>query len=115
MPPKALMVISGAVIASAVTALPTPGPADPASMRDAAPVSGFAVEAVAAKGDRLRLLGPACTAETPSAVCADIYGLAEGPPPTTTVERRVGFASSALIRLPVPQSARSRTFAIAAN
>ena len=84
-------------------------------MRNAAPVPSFVVEAVAAKGDRLRLLDPACTAETPSAVCADIYGLAEGPPQTLTVERRVGVASSVLIRLPVPQNARSRTFAIAEN
>ena len=115
MPLKALMVISGAVVASSVAVLPAPGPADPASIRNVAPAPGFAVETIAAKGDRLRLLDPACTGETPSAVCADIYGLAEGPPQTRTVELRVGTASSVLIRLPVPQNARSRTFAVAEN
>jgi hypothetical protein len=113
MPLRALIMISATVIASAVAVLPILGPAGPTGVRNAAPAPWFAT--VAAKGDRPRLLDPACTGEFLSAICADIYGVAEGPPPTLTVERRIGEATSVLIRLPVSQNARTWPVAIAEN
>lgn len=115
MPLKALIMISGVAIGSAVAALPVSrlsGPSDDGGeMRAPGPIAGMIV----AKGDRLRLLDPACTGNTPSAACADIYGIAEGPSRTVIIERRVGTSTSVLVRLPVLQNRQSWRVAIAEN
>ena len=99
MPLKALIVISGAVIASAVT-VPVFAPGSPSSALRAP--NGAIAEArrAAAKGDGLRLLDPACTGDTASAVYADICGVAIGPRPSVTVARQVGSSTTVLVRIP---------------
>ena len=105
MPLKALIVISGTVIASAVTALPTFLSRAPAATEHAWQVPNTTGPTVARKGDRLRLLDEDCSRAALTAACADVYGPAAGPLPTLTIERRIGESSSALIRLPLSQVA----------
>ena len=105
MPLKALIVISGTVIASAVTALPTLLSRAPAASEDAWQVPITSGPTIARKGDRLRLLDEDCSRAALTAACADVYGSVAGPRPTRTIERRIGESTSALIRLPLSQLA----------
>jgi hypothetical protein len=97
---KTLIVISGTVIASAVTALPTLPSGAPSASERTWQVQNATDPTVARKGDRLRLLDEDCPGAMLSAACADIYGPA-GPRLTRTVERRIGESTSVLIRLPL--------------
>ena len=114
MPLKAFIAISGAVLASAVTALPVLAPGSGYD-RDRELRAGAADAPVSVKGDRLRILDPVCHNGSRSAVCADIYGPAEGPIPTVTVERQIGQSTTVLIRLPLSQIVPRPTGLIAEN
>lgn len=100
MPLKTLIVISGTVIASAVTALPILAPGEPVSVERALPVPNVVGAPLDRKGDRLRVLDEACSGVLLTAACADIYGAA-GLHATLTIERRVGESTSVLIRIPL--------------
>jgi hypothetical protein len=115
MPLKSLIIISGTVIASAVTGLPAFAPGGSLGAQSEAQAPYVAGSAVARKSDRLRLLDPACIGQTSSTVCADIYGVAQGPRPTRTIGRRIGGSTTVLIRLPLSQTVPRSANSIAEN
>ncbi len=106
MPLKVSIVVSATVIASAVTAIPVEVPSMPGAIERGQPLASSAsASPLARKGDRLRVLDVACATAAPSAECADLYGVAGAPPRTLTIERRIGEATTVLIRLPLSQMA----------
>lgn len=91
MPLKALIVISGTVIASAITALPTIPSEKPVLVENSHLLPNTHRSPVARKGDRLRI--------------RDRHGAPDGPRLTLTIERRIGESTSVLIRVPLSQIA----------
>ena len=96
---KAAIVILGTVIASAVTALPFASH----ELTGNTPLSSFAHPGdtpLTAKGDRLRIVGAGCDAES-KAACADIYGVSKGLARNLIFARQIDERTSVLIRIPI--------------
>ena len=105
---KALIVISGTVIASVVTALPVLSPDRLSSRVQDLPVSDVSGAPPVHKHDRLRLIDQDCLGSAkPTATCADIYGVA-GAPMTLVIGRRVGDSTTVLVRVPLLRQVASR-------
>lgn len=93
---KAAIVVLGAVIASAVTALPFASQ-EPTRSRPNLAFAGHTL--TIAKGDRLRVVGEGCNAES-KAACADIYGVSNGPARNSIYARQIDERTWVLIRIP---------------
>lgn len=96
---KAAIVILGTVITSAVTALPFASH----EVARSTPLSSFAHPGdtpPTAKGDRLRIVGEGCYAES-KAACADIYGVSNGPARNSIYARQIDERMSVLVRIPI--------------
>jgi hypothetical protein len=96
---KAAIVIFGTVIASAVTALPFAS--HEATRSTLSPPFAHPDDAPSTeKGDRLRVVGDGCDAES-KAACADIYGVSNGPDRSLIYAGQIGVTTSVVIRIPI--------------
>lgn len=96
---KAAIMILGTVIASAVTALPFASH----EVARSTPLSPFAHPGdtpPTTKGDRLRIVGESCYAES-KAACADIYGVPDDPARSLIYVRQIDETTSVVMRIPM--------------
>jgi hypothetical protein len=95
---KVTIGVFGAMIASAVAALPLASPGEVGTRTQSADIIG--ANSLATKGDRLRIVGEGCERDAAQAECADIFGV-PGWPVSLTYQRRIGENMSVAVRVPL--------------